>query len=258
MMLRHWVWAALTGTLLTVSPATASPSDSTVEPAQRTATAAGPEKPAPSTVGVPAAATANPGAITGESAPQSQSQVESSPAALQIPDVEPEPPKPVITLHVEIDLSKQRMTVREGDQVLHVWPISSGTRGYITPNGTYQPQWRSRMWRSKQYYGSPMPHSIFFHRGYAIHGTYATGMLGRPASHGCVRLAPKHAATLYKLVDTHGMQSTQIVVHGKTNVGSPRVASGRSGSRSRQASRWRAPSGYASFGYSTGYGAPWW
>jgi hypothetical protein len=34
---------------------------------------------------------------------------------------------------------------------------------------------------------APMPHSIFFRGGYAIHGSYATGSLGRPASPGCIR-----------------------------------------------------------------------
>jgi lipoprotein-anchoring transpeptidase ErfK/SrfK len=45
-----------------------------------------------------------------------------------------------------------------------------------------------------------MPHSIFFSGGYAIHATPHTGALGRPASHGCVRLSPGHAATLYGIV----------------------------------------------------------
>ena len=45
-----------------------------------------------------------------------------------------------------------------------------------------------------------MPYSIFFLRGYAIHGSYETKYLGRPASHGCVRLHPANAAALYSLV----------------------------------------------------------
>jgi lipoprotein-anchoring transpeptidase ErfK/SrfK len=66
------------------------------------------------------------------------------------------------------------------------------------------------MWYSRKYHMSPMPHSIFFLGGYAIHGTDAVGRLGRPASHGCVRLHPSNAATLYSLVRQSG--STQIVV----------------------------------------------
>ncbi len=61
-----------------------------------------------------------------------------------------------------------------------------------------------------------MPHSIFFHEGYAIHGTGYVSRLGRPASHGCVRLHPANAATLYALVREHGRDNTRIVVGGAT------------------------------------------
>ena len=57
---------------------------------------------------------------------------------------------------------------------------------------------------SRKYHHSPMPHSIFFKGGYAIHGTYATGSLGAPASHGCIRLSPDHAAQLYQMVEAEG------------------------------------------------------
>jgi len=53
-----------------------------------------------------------------------------------------------------------------------------------------------------------MPHSIFFAGGYAIHGTYETRSLGRPASHGCVRLSPAHAAVLYQMVQAEGARIT--------------------------------------------------
>jgi lipoprotein-anchoring transpeptidase ErfK/SrfK len=45
-----------------------------------------------------------------------------------------------------------------------------------------------------------MPHSIFFYGGFAVHGSNAVRTLGRPVSHGCIRLAPGNAATLYSLV----------------------------------------------------------
>ena len=59
---------------------------------------------------------------------------------------------------------------------------------------------------------SPMPHSIFFKGGYAIHGTNYIKRLGTPASHGCVRLHPDNAAQLFALVRENGMTNTQIVV----------------------------------------------
>ena len=110
-----------------------------------------------------------------------------------------------------IDLSEQRMHVYVNGAQRYVWPVSTARRGYVTPVGTYRPQRLARMWYSKKYHKSPMPHSIFFRGGYAIHGTYSTRYLGRPASHGCVRLHPSNAATLYSLV-SQSRGSTRIIV----------------------------------------------
>lgn len=110
-----------------------------------------------------------------------------------------------------IDLSEQRMHVFINGAQRYVWPVSTARRGYVTPTGTFRAQRLAQMWYSKKYDNSPMPHSIFFLGGYAIHGTYSTGRLGTPASHGCVRLHPSNAATLYSLV-RQSFGSTTIVV----------------------------------------------
>ena len=131
------------------------------------------------------------------------------------------------TLHIEVDLTHQTLTVSENGSVRHSWPISSGRRGYATPTGTFQPTWMARQWFSRQYDNAPMPHSIFFHQGVAIHGSWALRSLGRPASHGCVRLAPKNAATLFRMVSRHGKERTRIVVHGTPNFGPPPAVASR-------------------------------
>jgi lipoprotein-anchoring transpeptidase ErfK/SrfK len=130
-------------------------------------------------------------------------------------EVQPAPPPVTPTLAINIDLSRQMMTVSENGVSRHSWQISSARYGYSTPIGTYQPTWMSKMWYSRQYDYAPMPHAIFFHKGVAIHATYATRALGSPASHGCVRLAPKNAALLFRLVNEHGKERTKIVVHGR-------------------------------------------
>ena len=107
------------------------------------------------------------------------------------------------TVHVAIDLTHQRMHVN-GDEGSYDWPISSARSGFSTPGGSYAPTHLELMHYSKKYHMSPMPHAIFFRGGYAIHGTYSTGSLGRPASHGCVRLSPGNAATLYAMVQQEG------------------------------------------------------
>ncbi|MDC7785327.1 L,D-transpeptidase [Rhodoplanes sp. TEM] len=117
-------------------------------------------------------------------------------------------------LLVRIDKSTQRMSVVVDGTPRYSWPVSTGRAGYGTPSGTYSPQRLHRTYFSKKYYNSPMPYSIFFHGGYAIHGSYEIARLGGPASHGCVRLHPSNAATLFSLVKQHGTGSTRIVVTG--------------------------------------------
>ena len=87
-------------------------------------------------------------------------------------------------LVVHISKGAQRMTVVRDGQPIHTWVVSTGRSGYGTPSGVFHPQRMARTWFSKAYYNSPMPYSIFFYGGYAIHGTYAINQLGGPASHG--------------------------------------------------------------------------
>src|SRR5688572_33079455 len=115
---------------------------------------------------------------------------------------------------VHIDKSSQRMMVAVNGRSAYVWPVSTGRGGFGTPAGRFRPQWLARRWFSTRYYGSPMPYSIFFHKGYAIHGTNYISRLGGPASHGCVRLHPAHAATLFALVQRAGMANTSILIAG--------------------------------------------
>jgi len=115
-------------------------------------------------------------------------------------------------LVARIDISNQTMTVSEDGYVLYSWSVSTARRGYHTPRGTYRPVRMAKMWYSRKYDNSPMPHSVFFHGGYAIHGTYETRNLGRPASHGCIRLHPRDAATFFTMVQEAGPRNTRILV----------------------------------------------
>jgi lipoprotein-anchoring transpeptidase ErfK/SrfK len=114
---------------------------------------------------------------------------------------------------VHIDKSAQRMSVSVNGQPRYDWPVSTGRSGYGTPSGVFHPQMMARSWFSKKYYNSPMPYSIFFYHGFAIHGTTDIRRLGGPASHGCVRLHPSNAATLYALVERNGRGNTRIEIY---------------------------------------------
>jgi len=113
---------------------------------------------------------------------------------------------------VQIDRTSQTMAVSVDGAYLYTWRVSTARPGYRTPTGVFHPQWMAARWFSRIYYNSPMPHAIFFHGGFAIHGSYEIARLGGPASHGCVRLHPADAAVLFGLVQREGMRNTTIVV----------------------------------------------
>jgi hypothetical protein len=115
-------------------------------------------------------------------------------------------------LDILVDKATQRMLVIQDGYIRYMWPVSTGRDELATPNGVYAPQRLERNWFSTAYYNSPMPYSIFFHNGYAIHGSYAIDKLGGPASHGCVRLHPHHAAVLFELVQQEGPANTTIEI----------------------------------------------
>ena len=123
---------------------------------------------------------------------------------------------------IEIDKSAQRMTVSQNGEQLYVWPVSTGQRGYDTPSGQFTPFRMEKHHFSREWDDAPMPNSIFFTtRGHAIHGTEHTRNLGRPASHGCVRLEPQNAKVLFDLVKAEGMPNVKVVLFGPTGSGGP-------------------------------------
>ena len=113
---------------------------------------------------------------------------------------------------VQIQLSTQTMDVTVDGAQFGAWPVSTARRGYRTPIGTYTPYSLERMHYSRLYDYTPMPYSIFFHGGFAIHGTDEVRNLGRPVSHGCIRLSPEHARALFELIQNHGRQNTKIEI----------------------------------------------
>ncbi len=111
-----------------------------------------------------------------------------------------------------VSVSTQTMHVYVDGMLTYEWPVSTAGAGMITPRGEWTPTWLSRWHRSRQYNNAPMPFAIFYHEGYAIHATEAVWALGRPASHGCVRLHPDNASLLFSMVQQEGMENMRVVV----------------------------------------------
>src|SRR5208337_486096 len=112
-------------------------------------------------------------------------------------------------VEIRVDLTRQQMTVIKNNEKPIVWKISRGRPGFETPTGSFVVQRLDANHLSDEYDGAPMPYAIFFSRGLAIHGTYERG-LGRPASHGCVRLSIDHARELFDWVEQYSASRIEI------------------------------------------------
>jgi lipoprotein-anchoring transpeptidase ErfK/SrfK len=121
------------------------------------------------------------------------------------------PPQPPAVV-VKIDISSQSMSVFVNGWPYGFWRVSTAREGFHTPRGNYRVTRTAKVYYSKKYDNAPMPNSVFFYGGFAIHGTNSISLLGRPASHGCVRLHPADAADLYELVQEYGPSRTRITL----------------------------------------------
>jgi len=116
---------------------------------------------------------------------------------------------------VRVDKAAQIMTVTVDGEQRYAWPVSTGMADYDTPDGEFQAFRMERNHFSREWDDAPMPYSIFFtQEGHAIHGSYDVKHLGRPASHGCVRLLKANAAVLFALVKEQGVKNTKVVLVG--------------------------------------------
>ena len=111
-----------------------------------------------------------------------------------------------------VSISSQTMKVYHEGRLLFTWPVSTAKAGKITPSGVYAPEFLSKNHRSRRYNNAPMPFAIFYDGNYAIHGTDQIKRLGKPASHGCVRLHPDNAKILFQMVKAEGMDNTRVVI----------------------------------------------
>jgi hypothetical protein len=118
---------------------------------------------------------------------------------------------------INIDKSTQHMTVAVDGAQRYDWPVSTGRPGYDTPSGDFKPNRMDADHFSQEWDNAPMPHTIFIDlKGHAIHGFFDVKHLGLPVSHGCIRLSPDHAATLFDLVKAQTMANTKVVIAGRT------------------------------------------
>ncbi len=107
-------------------------------------------------------------------------------------------------LNVLVDIANQVTLVRDGETVLYAMICSTSVNN-STPRGTYRVTGRGSSFMSRsglggryyvQFWGDYLFHSVPFDRSGAYVPSEAV-RLGRPASHGCVRLTVSDAKWLY-------------------------------------------------------------
>jgi lipoprotein-anchoring transpeptidase ErfK/SrfK len=118
----------------------------------------------------------------------------------------------VAGVEARIDIGHQRMRVYVDGEEAYSWPVSTGRPGYATPPGDFKPDRMHARYFSRKYHNAPMPYAVFFNGGVAVHGTTEIRRLGKPASHGCVRLHPDNAWAFFTLVKHHGLDNSRVVV----------------------------------------------
>jgi lipoprotein-anchoring transpeptidase ErfK/SrfK len=194
--------------------------------------------------------TATPSTQTNSTATKAESEPEGSQ-----PQSNPGLKKTGLAILININKAKQKMTVFVDGVQKYEWPVSTGRAGYSTPSGTYTATSMNEIWYSKEWDNSPMPHSIFFIKdGHAIHGSYEVKNLGKPVSHGCVRISPENATRLYALVKANGLANTHVVLTGVTPGGEFKSARAPA---QRQAQAQAGPGwGFSPFGAPNNYNEP--
>lgn len=101
---------------------------------------------------------------------------------------------------IEVVLSSQRTIAWQGDRQVRTMVVSTGISRYPTPTGSFRvyAKYPSVTMSGPDYRLPGVPDTMFFYRGYAIHGTYWHENFGSPMSHGCVNLTRADAAWLYQ------------------------------------------------------------
>lgn len=100
---------------------------------------------------------------------------------------------------IDVDLTKQRLTAYAGGVAVRSTLVSTGLPNTPTPVGVY------RIWiklryddmAGSGYYLADVPYTMYFYRGYGVHGTYWHSNFGNPMSHGCVNLPTSEAEWLF-------------------------------------------------------------
>lgn len=133
---------------------------------------------------------------------------------------------------IHVSVSARKLSVYRGEEQLHAFPVGVGTGGKLhrldggiwdwnTPTGIFEvgrkkkdPVWYAPDWHYLEKGRPPPPadspnryitgalgdYALYIDDEIAIHGTQDRSSVGRPSSHGCLRMYNEQIAVLYELV----------------------------------------------------------
>lgn len=118
---------------------------------------------------------------------------------------------PIAGRWIDVDISSQRLTAYQGNTPVFSTLISSGLPRTPTVIGRFKvyTKLRSTRMRGPGYDLPGVPYTMYFYKGYALHGTYWHNNFGHPMSHGCVNLRTSDAGWLFNWASV----GTPVVTH---------------------------------------------
>jgi len=115
---------------------------------------------------------------------------------------------------IDVSLLRQALVAYEGTTPVYATIVSTGAGGIGDPEETHATVQGAFLVHTKhlsvtmdgdeagdEFDLRDVPYVQYFTEGYALHGAYWHDDFGRPRSHGCVNLAPKDAAWLFRWTD---------------------------------------------------------
>lgn len=208
-----WAQADVSKSTLTASPEptatfTATPSPTATFTATSTFTITPSISPSPTITETPTASNTPPPSETPSITPTEESTPTPLPTDTAMPTrivptrAPPQAQNPGVSggeRWIDVDLTQQMVYAYEGNTLMRSFVVSTGTWRTPTVTGQYRVyiKYRYKDMSGPGYYLKNVPYTMFFYKGYAIHGTYWHNNFGTPMSHGCVNLTISDAEWLY-------------------------------------------------------------
>jgi lipoprotein-anchoring transpeptidase ErfK/SrfK len=100
---------------------------------------------------------------------------------------------------IDVNLSNQTLYAYEGNTVVRSFLVSTGVRQFPTVTGQYHIYIKLlyTLMQGDNYYLPNVPYTMYFYKGYGIHGTYWHHNFGHPMSHGCVNMYTPDAEWMF-------------------------------------------------------------